>query len=344
MLSDRFKRMRSKLPTFFKARFNDDTVLSRLLFILASSIDEAEKHVTGAQDDARLISARTSFPSVVYRAFLPLAPSPDAQLVVHGADGTLLERAESEYQFFYALPDDPSVPDDLHIDHPYFIDPTDGTLYTRRPYGGLIVRWVKEGIESEPILLPLEPVPLWNVLDEFGLELGLPRRPLEPNESYKVRLLDAARAPSGPQHRRLLRAVARDLGWMYDQIWLDGAVDLPLSQPHVLIDTVEVDGEPWPVEKGYYDAAGRWVLRGDPQFNGRTRTVRYLAGLDAQILAEHPGFRDTGGDAQQELMTLLQDVARRAPALWGQVRWDEGYWLDGVPDTLHHLEAVADRW
>lgn len=52
----------------------------------------------------------------------------------------------------------------------------------------------------------------WNVLDEWGIELGTPRLLGESNRSYKQRLLDAAEHPGGSSPRRLLRSSSRAIG------------------------------------------------------------------------------------------------------------------------------------
>jgi len=53
---------------------------------------------------------------------------------------------------------------------------------------------------------------MWNVFDEWGLSLHLPRIDNEEISTYRERLLDVVRHRAGPQHIKLFYGINRDLG------------------------------------------------------------------------------------------------------------------------------------
>lgn len=335
-----YPSLRRKLPTILKARYRDDAVLSKLLHAWATALDDAARFLAVVHADARLATADPRAVSLLWEARIP-GPIPEADaLVVEALDGTLLEPAPSLFRFLNALADDPLYLPELHIDHPYWIDREQQALYVRRPYETLVIKQIAGGVVVAQWHVNLSPYPVWNVFDEFGLELGLPRLFQESNVSYQGRLLDVRRYPPSPTPNGLAWALARELGWVYDEIWADGSVDWPLSTPMIIPETLQVDEAPWPAFMTYVDESGRLTLKGDPAYVGRSRRVRYYAGIALDALAP-----ERAQDDPALLDEWIRQVFAYAPVLWGQARWDEGFWDTVTPkDGVAFLPAMGDRF
>lgn len=244
---------------------------------------------------------------------------------VVGRDGTIYDPAPSKEIFENCWPADLFYEPQLHIEHPYWFE--EGVLYLRDEVKEVEV-W--QGQEQETVRLT--PRPVWNLLDEVGLLVGLSRLPGETNVDYKRRLETLPLLSSGTGSRLPL-AIARALGLIQETLWLDRGADLVLSSRYLLPDTILVAGQLWPASQIRTDAYGRIVLPGDPQQAGQQARVVYAWGVHPislqSVFSSETHMVDIVSQDALELYT--KELRSRAPILWGEFTYNEAYYAD--PDA-----------
>jgi hypothetical protein len=87
-------------------------------------------------------------------------------------------------------------------DHAYFYNPIDKQILTIKQYDSLLIN----GIAYDQY-----PTNVFNIFDEFGVRVGLPRLFLEDNSRYKKRILDVYRNLPGVYKEALQRTLRREL-------------------------------------------------------------------------------------------------------------------------------------
>lgn len=333
-MSDSVERIVSRFPSWSRARTDQNANVRKLLAGVGEVIDSAESILLKLLDETTLVSADINQVSTVYRAAMPPDLIDYSSLIVFGG-GSVLQPTKSLEEFMTSLRTDPMSDRSLFYNNPFYIDSETRFIYTRHSYDGkLRLKYVSTFTLSEvSTTVELEAIDVWNTFDEYGLLLGCPRRPGEPNALYKERLLNVFRFRAGPTRSGYVNSVASSLGLIRSVLWPDGGSNLTIPDPLVVQGTVIVDDEPF-VDVEYSDTG--FTLKGDASYAGKSRTVRYIWGIQVYDLLS---------DKVQELLyeppevsisfmqSVLKEIEDTAPVSWGKFKWDHGYFLESNVTT-----------
>lgn len=172
--------------------------------------------------------------------------------------------------------------------------------------------------------------PIWNDFDEFGLLLGLPRIPGESNSDYRTRMMTVGQVPPGASEGRLIADWSRRLGLIIETVWEDDRV--PLEVENALPFACFVDGRLYPAS----DTGTGALLSPVPESEGQSRSVIALSRITSAPFWDRDSrpwlatrLYDPWGEGTHEYRAIVQDIAQRAPLLWGEIKADEAFWEAG---------------
>lgn len=340
------KKIQEKLPTWFRMRKDPNSIGAQFLNVMGLTLDDVQEILDYFHYNRFLPTADVEQVDIIYKATLPSTITPDMHLEFSTSVYDLWE-AKNLDQFLHALPTDKLNHREIYNEHPYYIDYMRHVVYVRRPYDaskeypeGKITMHVYDSERREIFreTLKLQIHHIWNVFDEFGLLLDTPRLYGETNAEYKKRLLDVFRHPANAAKRGLYNGIARELGLTKEVKWRDGGQDLVLNDVRIDLDSIEVDGAPWPKDLLYEDDSGRVVLLADLMYEGVERTVRYIAGVDVyelhdkRNLAFQKELYDMDGHATAMLQYYVDLINKKVPISWGQFLWGIDYWDIGTTE------------
>lgn len=186
---------------------------------------------------------------------------------------------------------------------------------------------------------------VWNDFDEFGLLLGLPRIPGESNADYRKRMMTVGQVPPGASEERLIADWSRRLGLIIEAEWNDDRV--PFEVENALPYACFVDGRLYPAR----DTGTGALLLPSPNSEGRSRAVIALSRITSAPLWDRDNrpwlatrLYDPWGEGTKEYYAIVQDIAQRAPLLWGEIKADEALWEAGqaVEGGLGSVPARMD--
>ncbi len=87
-------------------------------------------------------------------------------------------------------------------DYVYYHEPNDRVILTLRPFNQIKIN---ELVKTQTEVL------VFNMFDEFGSRVGLPRLKMEANENYKTRILDVYKNLPGPDIDSFKKTIRREL-------------------------------------------------------------------------------------------------------------------------------------
>lgn len=329
-----------ELPRWFKMRKDKNSIGAQFLNIFGLQFEDIQFYLQYAFDNQYIDSADINQVDIIYKATLPSSLLPEDRITLVG-DGMKLVQVFTLKDFLHNLNVKWLNHKEIYYHNPYFIDWERKVIYVRKAYGVTDeypeghIRLTMENTVGEVILetdIPLGIHHVWNFFDEFGLLLDTPRLYGERNREYKERLLDVFRHPANSTYRGLMNSLARDLGLHVKEKWQDGGVDMTLKHANIILDSIEVDGQPWPAENTYVDRSERLVLKSDLNYLGKTRDVRFVAGLEM-----HKFFDKRDYAFQEELYSIdrlatpmlqyyVDVITNQVPVMWGQFIWNESFW------------------
>jgi|GEM_PF-2699476 len=229
-------------------------------------------------------------------------------------------------------------------------------FYTSRRYGTLRFDIIRNGVR---ISYTVEPVDyhVWNALDEFGLLVGLQRLHLEKNATFKERILDVFRYPSGTHDIGLTHGIARDLNLIQRKdrfgkplIWKDDTKDFYLKNvtgKRIDVRTLRVDHQP--LEEHEYEIDEIGNIRIFATGTGESHEISFIYGIEKYQLYDkaHPSLYKmmftSDGQATPTLINWVEYINTIAPVMWDHFNWDEGFW-DTIDQQLTGLGYVPNIW
>lgn len=327
-------RVRSTLPSWFRMRYDDQSIGWQFIDIIGRSIDELDGLASYISNNRYIGTADTRQPFVCYTARVPGIAFKEGRYISITGDGTLLVRLESFGSFIRA-----AVPG-LNPPHLYqhdicYIDNQTGLLFVHKQYEAVkvAVTSARGEVEAE-FKLSLTARPLWTTLDELGVFLSLPRLPGERNEDYIIRLKAASRLRPDGSREGYIRALALDLGLLQCCTWRDGGLDFIIPHRHVNRETILIDMEV-PGEGDIITGPnGQLALAGREEYAGKKRMVLYAYGiklLDLSSDTDELGkilFTDEGFPTD-EAIRLKEELDRLAPVKWDYFIWGDAFWDSG---------------
>lgn len=198
VISTEVKKMLNNYPEWMAIRELDTGVTNRHLAVpmslggkfvnvIGADLDYADKKLRWLRDQYYIDTVDLSQPAWVYR----IENIPDYYYSIL-VDGKQIPRTFDSNEFFFSLPNE-----DICLIH----EPT-RTIYFRKYYDTITVN-----------TLPFtsSPFHIWNVLDEFGMLVGVPRLYLESNINYKARIKDFYINRAGVGKDNFKKALRRDL-------------------------------------------------------------------------------------------------------------------------------------
>lgn len=345
-ISEHLQGIQKKLPTWFKMRRDQNTVGARFLNVMGLSIDDVKEILDYAYFQQYVGTADLEQVDIIYKASIPSTVTSDT-VIEFKSEYFDMQRADSLEQFLTTMATDRLNHREIFYDNPYYIDYQRSMVYVRKPYdsdeenrAGYVTMRVldKDGTILLQKKLKLNLHHVWNFFDEFGLLLDTPRLYGEKNVDYKKRILNVFRRPANSSEEGLYNGIARELGLIREVTWKDGAEDLVLRDARIKIDSIEVDGEPYPEFMATRDANGRTVLTGDFAYEGLTRTVSYIAGITMHELHDKEDYAfqnelfDIDGRGTAMLQYYVDIINSRVPIMWDNFVWGLGFWDVASPE------------
>ena len=159
-----------------------------------------------------------------------------------------------------------------------------------------------------------------------------PRLYGEKNAEYKLRLLDVFKNKANASKEGLINGIARELDLRTEVFIQDGAKPFLIKDPMVILNCIKADGKLIDLDKVFLTEDNFVYILGDPQFHGMPRTITYISGLEVHRLANEQDYKLRGRlfNVDNTATNLLKYYAGRikseVPIMWGQWKWDEGYW------------------
>lgn len=345
-IAQHLEKIQKRLPTWFHMRIDNESIGARFLNVMGMTLDDVKEILDYAYQQRYIETADLNQVDIVYRAGLPSTIAPETKINVRSRHMDLLEASSLE-QFMTSLQTDKLNHTEVFYDNPYYMDYEHRYIYVRKAYDitkefpeGRIRLITYDGNGKEVVTeLTLNMHHVWNFFDEFGLLLNTPRIYGERNAEYKERILDVFRRPANATRRGMYNGIARELGLMQKKTWLNGAEDLMIRDSRVDIESMHVDGKPWPLDLIEVDASGRVILTGDYSFEGIERTASYTYGVtmhelhNERDLAFHELLFDIDGHGTTMLQYYVDIVNDKVPIMWDHFVWGLSFWDVADPET-----------
>ncbi|WP_422661726.1 hypothetical protein ACK8P5_25570 (plasmid) [Paenibacillus sp. EC2-1] len=328
------------LPSWFKMRKSPNTVGAKFLNVFGLQFEDIEYYLNHAFKNMYIDSVDLNQADIIYKATLPSSLTPDDRYSFN-ADGLRMDEVQTLNKFLNGISADHLSHKEVFYQNPVFIDWVRKVVYVKEAYDtnpdyleGRIELVLKDMMDKTTLRtwLPTQVHHVWNFFDEFGLLLDTPRLYGERNVEYKERLLDVFRHPANSTFQGLQNHLARELGLYKDVRWYDGGIDLVLANSNIVVNSLSVDGKEWPRDKMWIDRSQRWVLKGDPAYEGQTRIVKFVSGLEMHTFHNR---RDTAFQAElysidrvgtPMLQYYVDLITNQVPVMWDQFIWNESFW------------------
>jgi hypothetical protein len=326
------KKLRDAFPVWTAIRKDPEAIGAQFLSVAGISLDDVVWILNYAYEQQYIGTADIDQTDLVYKALIP--NSLNKQSVFRVESGANVLTASPSMLAFLSQNIFSGVYGSIQSNSTYVIDFTYKTIYVHDIYTGSLSLTVtdNQGIELAPEVLTLLPHQVWNFFDEFGLLLALPRLSNEHNLDYKTRLLDVFKRKPSSTYQGLMNAIGRELDLIRHITWPDGGVALHLAHNRIPLDTILVDDESYPTDHLTYDSDGRVVLLSNPLFNGVSRKVSYISGVElhelhnkSDVLFQHELFQ-IDGSATALLQYYVGIISNRVPIKWGEWKWNQGFW------------------
>lgn len=327
-------------PRWTKVRRDKNSVGAQLLNVFGLQFEDIEFYLQYALDNYFIGSADVKQIDVVYKSSIPSSLT-DEELFVISGGGLKLNEMTSLKEFFEGIDTRFLERKEVYYPNPYYVDWERRVIYFKKAYS--IDEYFPEGKvkmtlvndKGETIFehnLPQMIHHIWNFFDEFGLLLDTPRLYGEKNVNYKERLLDVFKHPANATKQGLEYLMARELKLWKEVKWYDGGVDLLIRHTNVVLNSIEVDGTPYPAGSIIYDYSGRIVLAGSDSFDGQTRSVRFISGLqihnfhNKKDLAFQEDLYSVDRVATPMLKYYVDVITNQVPVMWDKFIWNESFW------------------
>jgi len=317
-----------------KMRHDYNSIGAQFLNCFGLELEETERALNYIFDQCYLNTFDVKQVDVCYVGSLPSSINSDMILKIT-ANETWLWPASTLKEFFLGF----KAQDDLLLQqNPYYIDWQKRLIYVRYPYladennpeGKIKLSILNNNKEVFSAYIQLKLHQIWNALDEFGLLLHTPRIYGEDNTLYLERLISVFRYPGGAHYQGMLNSISRGLCLTRRIYWPDRGKDLPLNHAHILLNSIQIDGQSVSEEDYQTDDDMRVILFGSNDNKGKSGWVYYAYGVQLFTLFD-ASFRDelftSDGEATEKLIYYTKAIQHLLSINWGQFIWGQGGWI-----------------
>lgn len=333
------RQMASLFPSWMAVRKDQESVGQQFLNHFGLEYEELQDILDWFLENGYISTANVGQVDWVYKGDLPAGITQNHTVTV--SDGTNEIPVLPTLERFYATNRDAVI-----------LDYDEGLLYSRFQYASLTITASLEvdyeGVSRTEVItgtVSLRPHHVWNTFDEFGLLLDTPRLYLETNADYRERLLDVFRYPANATRLGLYNSIARQLGLISRTVWENDAVSFTIYAPYLVPESVLVDGQP---VEAIDNGDGTYSIM--PQNTGRPRQVSYISGFTLHALHMNDPYLqgvlyEEDGHPTPYFYELAERLHQKAPVLWGDFRWDEGFWdiTDREMSGYAFLPTILDK-
>ena len=217
----------------------------------------------------------------------------------------------------------------------WFVDEKRNIVYVRRKFNvdALYANgYLEFVINDEVYQQELIPHHVWNFFDEFGLLLSCPRIPEEPNIEYKKRIEDVFKNPANASRDGLINGIARELGLRRDLMWNTPQRDLELTDAMIVLNSIKVNGEFYPLDKVFIAESGTILLKGLESYEEAVAQVSYAYGIEMHKLWNKEDYKlqnelfTIDNKPKNELKHYIDILNAECPIFWNDFKWNEHYW------------------
>ncbi|MGV7000386.1 low copy number virion structural protein [Priestia megaterium] len=341
------QRIADEYPNWTKIRQSKESTGQLFLNYFGIELETIHNYLEWIHEQKYIGTADVAALDWIQMYQLPTVASTDELKFLRASGSTMVDVPilESLQEFFYNDFNDGGI-----------VDYQDSKFYTTKSYGRIVVNITRDGVTTTNALTPVD-YHIWNTFDEFGLLLGVERLHLENNQSFKDRILDVFRYPSGTHDIGLTNGIARELNMVTRAdtagkalVWTNDAKDLFLknsSQKKIDIRSLRIDDKQ--LEDSQYTVDEMGNIRVYALKKGVSHTVSFIAGIEKYQLYEksnrelyHMMFEEDG-QATPTLLKWVEYINTVAPVMWDRFRWDEGFW-DTIDKQLTGLGYVPNIW
>ncbi len=336
------KKLQAMMPSWSRIKYDPESKGAQFLNVFGLQFEDIEAYLQYALENYHIMTADVKQIDLVYRAVLPRSLKETMKIQVIGND-RLLTEMDTLKMFYEGIDNRFLEHKQVYYPNPFYIDWTDNIIYTRYSYGvdneypdGKIT--VRVFNDTEMIFeydIRQSPHHVWNVFDEFGLLLDLPRIHAERNAEYKERLLNVflhvpnstktgmanALAEELDMRRRVKRVVKDDNTYNLEYT----NVFTPSLRKH---RTEEVR---FSVSDNEDKEVTLMVNDGDINIDGAVQ-FDFIAGIklhefhDKSDAEFQSMLYDIEGRATPVLKYYIEVIKQKVPTMWGEFIWNESFW------------------
>lgn len=337
------QELANEYPEWTRIHKSKESIGQQFLNFFGIHLEELKEWLNWVDEQKHLATADIHVLDWVYVYSLPMITPKDEVRLFYQKDNKThpIPIVATLQDFFYS-----------EVNEAGILDYEERKLYARDAYPGLrgIVRNEKgiQEIKAEPV-----PFHIWNAFDEFGLLLNKRRLHLETNADFKERLLDVFRYPANSAKQGLSHGIAQELKLIErtgKNKWRDDSRSFVIYNKTgwpIDIESLRIDYQP--LDEEQYEVVNDYHIIIHPLNQKKEHVVSFIYGIkkhelhdrqdnELQQLMYHPN-----GQATSKLMHLASYINTVAPVMWGDFKWDEGFW-DTISKELTGLGYIPNMW
>lgn len=323
------KKILNALPYWFAMKKTPDiSVGAEFLNIIGLELDQVQYILDYAYQQTKLQTADIYNMDYVYKTILPTYIKEGDTIRIYTSDNSIELKVYSSPSDFYIASSHNNLHPELYYDDTAYIDYYKQTLYVKQKYNDN-VRLDYNGI-THNLIFDIHHV--WNFFDEFGMLFSCTRMYGERNLEYKERLMDTFKNKANSSTTGLINGIARDLGLRKTITILDGSKPTLLKDPMIVLNQILIDGSFANLDDIYITEDNYIWIVGDEYYTGMQREVSYIHGIEMHQLNNKQDYKlqnrlyHIDNTATSLLKYYAERIKAEVPIMWGQWKWDEGYW------------------
>jgi len=324
------RKIINALPYWFAIRKDpQNSIGAAFLNVAGLELDELVYILDYAYKQTKLDGMDDQYLNAVWKGILPIYATENSKIEAKTKTGIELKQKLTVEDFHLSINESTLINPELYWDDPFYIDFERQILYVRKNYDDII----EVSTDSGPYIeIKIEYSPVWNFFDEFGLLFNCSRIFGESNYQYRERLLDVFRNQANSSMEGFLNGMARELGLRKNRIVRDGGSSILLDGSMIVLNEIRLNGIFVDLERVWLTEDNQVWLSGDIEKSGEEATISYVVGIEMHTLhnkADYPlqqRLFNIDSSATNLLKYYSESIKAEVPILWGQWRWNEGYW------------------
>ena len=327
-------RILDMLPYWFQIRkHSKDSIGARFLNICGLELDDARYIIDYAYEQCYIGSIDMNQVDFCYKTVIPM-PLKTSEITDVYANEEKLIKAKDIKQFFGI--DQRIKNHRMHSFMLYYVDEKRNIIYVRKKFNvdanhnnGKLKIIFKDGQECIRRLIPHH---VWNFFDELGALVSCPRIFGEPNFEYKKRIMDVFINHAGASKPGLINGIGRELATRRVIHWNNPANDLELSDPMIVLNSINVNKEPIDPKRVFITEAGTVLIKAFEEDIPEHCHVSYVWGLEMHQLWNKEDIKlqnelfTVEGKAKAKLRHYIDILNSESPIFWDHFHWNEHYW------------------